>query len=74
MIFLILASYEFLCIVQMYSIGIPKSETVSDPSILDNGYRTVYVEYFRFMMIQTCSFHTQKKNKLLHEQLTTLSH
>jgi hypothetical protein len=32
------AVYEFLCIVKAYSIGIPKSETLSDPRILDMGY------------------------------------
>jgi hypothetical protein len=39
--FFILAFYELLCIMKVYSIGIPKSETVSDQSISDKGHRTV---------------------------------
>jgi hypothetical protein len=41
MIFFILAFYELLCIMKLYRIGIPKSETVSDQSISNKGHRTV---------------------------------
>jgi hypothetical protein len=41
MILFILASYEFLCIIKVYSVDVPKSETLSDPSILGKGYQTV---------------------------------
>lgn len=34
--------YEFLCIINVYSIGIPKSEILSDIYILDKGYRSVF--------------------------------
>jgi ribosome-interacting GTPase 1 len=37
----VLDLYECLCIIKVYRIGIPKSETLSSPSILDKGYRTV---------------------------------
>jgi hypothetical protein len=36
-----LAFYEFLCMIKVYSIGIPKSETLSESGISDEGYQSV---------------------------------
>jgi hypothetical protein len=46
--------YEFLCIMKFYSIGIPKSETLSGPSISDNGYQTVAVKLINFFIKYYC--------------------
>jgi hypothetical protein len=46
--------YEFLCIIKVYSIGIPKSETLSDPGISDKGCQTVCVYGYVYMGMYVC--------------------
>jgi hypothetical protein len=43
MIFFLLAFYKFLFLIKLYCVGITKSKTLSDPSILDEGYQNINV-------------------------------